>query len=70
MVHLLPMKPKDVIRILEKAGFRLISQKGSHRKYVRESIVLVVPYHTKDFRIGTLHHIIKQSGLSVESFTG
>lgn len=62
------LKPKQVIRVLERAGFCFIRQKGSHRLYVKNEIGITVPYHNKDFKPKTLHHIIKQSGLSIEEF--
>ncbi|MCR4313963.1 MAG: type II toxin-antitoxin system HicA family toxin [Candidatus Uhrbacteria bacterium] len=68
MTRLPAIKPKDVIRVLERAGFLFISQRGSHRKYRRESVTLVVPVHNDDMRPGTLLHIIRQSGLTVGEF--
>lgn len=68
MTILPTLKPKDVIRTLESAGFIFVSQQGSHRKFTLGQITLVVPFHTKDMRPGTLRHIIKQSGLSMDDF--
>ncbi|MEK7620715.1 MAG: type II toxin-antitoxin system HicA family toxin [Patescibacteria group bacterium] len=58
----------DVIRVLERSGFLFVSQRGSHRKYRKGSVTLVVPFHNDDMRPGTLHHIIQQSGLTIEEF--
>lgn len=58
----------DVIRILEKAGFRFIRQRGSHKMFLKGSVGVVVPFHRKDLRKGTLHQIIKQSGIPIEDF--
>lgn len=68
MTVLPTLKPKEVIRVLEKAGFVFVSQEGSHRKYISGSITLIIPYHNKDMRTGTLRHIIKQSGLEMSAF--
>lgn len=68
MTRLPAVKPKDAIRVLERAGFVFVSQKGSHRKYRKESIVIVVPFHNDDMRPGTLRHVIQQSGLTIEEF--
>jgi len=68
MSRLPVLKPQEVIKVLKKAGFSFIRQKGSHRIYVKESIGITVPFHNKDLKKGTLRHIIKQSGLSVEGF--
>lgn len=62
------LKPKEVIKALERAGFIFIRQKGSHRIYRKERILLTVPYHSKELKPKTLHQIIKQAGLSREEF--
>ncbi len=62
------MKPREVISVLEKAGFYFVRQKGSHRIYVKEGVGVVVPCHSRDLRKGTLRKIIRQSGLTVEEF--
>ncbi len=61
-------KPKEVIKILEKAGFKFVRQKGSHRIYLKNNRAVTVPYHNKDIRKGTLGAVIKQSGLTLEEF--
>lgn len=68
MPKLTTVKPREAARALERAGFSFVRQKGSHRIYVKGDIGVTVPWHSKDMRIGTLRHIIKQSGLSVEEF--
>jgi predicted RNA binding protein YcfA (HicA-like mRNA interferase family) len=62
------LKSREVIKVLEKLGFVFVRQKGSHRIYVKGSIGITIPYHTKDLKKGTLKAIIKQTGLSVEEF--
>lgn len=62
------LKPKDVIKILIHNGFEFIRQKGSHRIYIKDKKTVVVPYHNKDLRKGTLISIIKQSGLDPKLF--
>lgn len=56
------------MRILEAVGFSFVRQKGSHRIYVKGVVGIIVPHHSRDFRKGTLRHIIKQSGLTLEEF--
>ena len=68
MIRVPALKPKQVIRVLERAGFCFTRQKGSHRLYIKDKIGVIVPYHNKDLKRKTLHHIIKQSGLSTEEF--
>lgn len=62
------LTPRKIIVVLEKAGFCFIRQKGSHRMYVKEKIMLIIPYHNKDLKKGTIIQIIKQSGLTLEEF--
>ena len=68
MSKLSALKPREVIKALERAGFVFIRQKGSHRIYVKRSVGITVPFHNKDLKIGTLRHIIKQSGLEIIEF--
>jgi predicted RNA binding protein YcfA (HicA-like mRNA interferase family) len=63
------VKPREAARALERAGFSFVRQKGSHRIYVKGDIGVTLPWHSKDMRLGTLRHIIKQSGLTVEEFS-
>lgn len=68
MSKLPALKPREVIKALEGAGFAFVRQKGSHRIYVKGSLGVTVPFHNRDFKIGTLRHIIKQSGLEIKKF--
>lgn len=68
MIKLSVLKPREVIRALERAGFIFVRQKGSHRIYTKGKIGVTVPYHNQDLKTGTLNHIIKQSGLELEEF--
>ncbi|MEH1944400.1 MAG: type II toxin-antitoxin system HicA family toxin [Nostoc sp.] len=54
------MTSREVETILRQYGFQLISQKGSHRKYRSEDLVLqvIVPEHRgRTLPIGTLRSI-------------
>lgn len=62
------VKPKEVIKALERAGFILARQKGSHRIYVKDNLGVTVAFHNKDMKPKTLKHVIKQAGLEVEDF--
>ncbi|MCK4581411.1 MAG: type II toxin-antitoxin system HicA family toxin [Dehalococcoidia bacterium] len=56
MPKLRPAKPAEVIRVLEKMGFRLIRQSGSHAVYRHpDGRWTTVPVHTgKDVAKRTL----------------
>lgn len=61
-------KPRKVVRVLEKLGFRFLRQKGSHAIFVKDTLVVTIPIHRKELKKGTLANIIKQSGVSAEEF--
>lgn len=60
-----------VIKALQRAGFIVVRQKGSHIRLLKrvgdEVIKLTVPTH-KPIKRSTLSHIIKYAGLTVEEF--
>jgi len=58
----------EVLRALSKAGFRQVSQRGSHIKLTDGEHVVIVPAGRKEIRPGTLNSILNQSGLSKEVF--
>ncbi len=60
---------QQVRKALQRIGFVLDRQRGSHMVLYRENpyCCLVVPDH-KQVRPGTLRHIIRQAGLTVEQF--
>ena len=60
------MKVREVIKLLEKDGWRHVRTKGSHRQYrhsVKSGTVTVAGKAGLDVPIGTLNSILKQSGL-------
>lgn len=60
------MNSKEIIKLLKKNGFELKSQKGSHKKFVKDDKTAIVADHGKDeVPIGTLKGIEKQSGLKL-----
>jgi predicted RNA binding protein YcfA (HicA-like mRNA interferase family) len=69
MSKLPSLSGRECIKALEKAGFTVIRQKGSHISLVREDpfAQIVVPDH-KELDRGTLRAIIRQAGLSVDEF--
>ncbi len=65
------LKAKQLVRVLEKIGFVVVRQKGSHVILVNEKSKLrtVVPVHTGEtIRKSLLMEIIKQVNLTVENF--
>ena len=58
----------EVLSALYKAGFRQVSQRGSHIKLTDGKHVVIVPAGRKEIRPGTLNSILNQSGLSKQRF--
>jgi predicted RNA binding protein YcfA (HicA-like mRNA interferase family) len=60
-----------VVRALQRAGFIVVRQKGSHirmqKRVEEETIKITIPAH-KPIKRSTLSHIIKSSGLTLEDF--
>jgi predicted RNA binding protein YcfA (HicA-like mRNA interferase family) len=57
-----------LIKSLEKDGFQLIRQRGSHQHYIKGKLIIDVPYHHpgQTFPVGTIHRIIKDTGWTEE----
>jgi len=65
------LRPKEVIRALERAGFFVHHTSGSH--YIlkhpdQPTFRVTVAFHNRDLKRRTLESIVEQSGLSVEEF--
>ena len=41
------LTPKEMIKTLEKFGFRYVSQKGSHMKYAKGNQIVIIPNHSE-----------------------
>ena len=62
------LKPKELLRALEKLGFLLRRQTGSHAilRHPETKYIAVVPVHARDVKRGLLFGILKQANISVE----
>jgi len=55
---------KDVVAMLQQNGFMLKAQRGSHMKFERDGVTVVVPNHgSKGIEKGTYYSILRQAGL-------
>ena len=62
----MPMKVREVIRLLEKRGWVEVRSRGSHRhfKHPNKPLVITVPgSEGKELTPGTLNDILKKAGL-------
>jgi len=60
------VKPRRMVKILERKGFRFVRQKGSHRLYRKGDLRVTVPMNNKDLKLGTLQNILRQTGVKKE----
>lgn len=62
---------KKVMSALNRAGFDIVSQRGSHiklhKKIGAKSYTAIVPNH-KEIAIGTFKSILRQAGMTKEEF--
>lgn len=62
------LTPSEAIRIVERAGFRFVRSRGGHRIFARGNTLIVLPFHRRDLKLGTLRAIIKATGLTPDEF--
>lgn len=65
------IRPNDAIRALERAGFFIRRVSGSHyilKNSKNPKLRVVVPFHNRDLKKGTLQSIVKQAGFTDEEF--
>lgn len=65
------LKPRAVIRALQRAGFFVHHVTGGHyflKHPDRPNLRVSVAYHSKDLKRRTLESIIEQAGLTAEEF--
>ena len=62
------LKAAEVVRVLERNGFWRITDRKRHRIYTDGDRIVVVPYHNRDLKPGTLRSIIRQAGWTPEEF--
>ncbi|MBK6376689.1 type II toxin-antitoxin system HicA family toxin [Dokdonella sp.] len=55
------------VRALQKLGFEVARQRGSHIVLRRGSAGCVVPNH-HELKVGTLASVLKQAGVSADAF--
>ena len=62
---------EELCRLLEAHGFTNVRQRGSHvvmqKRLANSTITVPVPWH-REICTGTLRSIVRQSGLSRETF--
>ena len=60
------MNAKEILKLLEQAGFYKKSQNGSHVKMTNGTKITIVPDHgKKDLKIGTVKSIENHTGVKL-----
>ena len=65
------LNPKDLLRVLKRAGFEVHHVTGSHyilRHPGKLGLRVTLPWHNKDLKRGTLRSIIEQAGYTTDEF--
>jgi predicted RNA binding protein YcfA (HicA-like mRNA interferase family) len=64
------LRPAQVVRALERAGWTIDRQRGSHVSLNKPGVdhIITVPLGRRDMARGTLSDIIKDSGLTQDEF--
>ncbi|MEZ4669767.1 MAG: type II toxin-antitoxin system HicA family toxin [Anaerolineae bacterium] len=70
MTKLPVVNGRECISALQRGGFVIDRQKGSHITLIRDNPFAraTVPNHNKALKPGTLRSIIRQAGLTVDEF--
>ena len=68
--NLLVLKPREVIRILERLDFRMVRQRGSHQQFRHtDGRSTTVPVHaSRDLSPILLRQICKDIGMTTDDF--
>ena len=71
MTNLPVLKPRQLLSIVQKVGWEVVRQKGSHiqlKHFNKPHYLVTIPHHNKDLARGTLLSIIKQLGMTKDDF--
>lgn len=53
---------RKIIKRLEREGFTLVKVSGSHHKFRKGEMTVIVPHPKKDLPLGTARNIARQAG--------
>ena len=62
------LKPSEVVRALERAGFVRVRQRGSHLRLKQGNLSVTVPMHSGDLPSTVLRSILRQAQLTEDEF--
>jgi predicted RNA binding protein YcfA (HicA-like mRNA interferase family) len=61
MPRLPALRPRQVIAALQRAGFTVVRQRGSHVQLKRGNLLVTVPVHSGDLRAEVFRSILRQA---------
>ncbi len=68
-MKLRPVKPRRLIKLLKKLGYKEVRIHGSHHIFEKGDVTITVPVHgDEEIGRGLLRKIIRDLGLTVEEF--
>lgn len=64
------VRPRQLIRVLERRGWQLARTKGSHQSFRHpdHANIVTVPMHGRDLKRGLLSGILKDVGITTKEF--
>lgn len=64
------IRPRQLVRVLERCGWRSARTKGSHQHFTHpdKPYVISVPMHARDIKRGTLAGILADAGITRDEF--
>jgi len=70
MPRLVPLKPREIKKILLGNGFVVNVSKSSHKQFFckETGAHTTVSFHSKEIPVGTLRSIVRQSQLPIDLF--
>jgi predicted RNA binding protein YcfA (HicA-like mRNA interferase family) len=70
VTHVPPLKPREVISILQRLGFREVRQRGSHKQFQhKDGRVTTVPVHPgRDISPVLIRRIADEIGVPIRDF--
>jgi len=67
---MMPVRYRDVLKLLKQDGWHQVAQRGSHRQFkhpAKKGRVTLAGKPAHDVPAGTLRNILRQAGLSPEN---
>lgn len=64
-----PLRAREIVRKLKRAGFEFRRQTGSHARYIQpDGRGVTVPIHPGDVPVPVVRSILRQAGLSEDEW--